>query len=390
MKKLKTLTISLLALTALVGCGGGEEVSVDYQAVVDKAIDNRAIITYNNNPLIVSDDESTELSGERDEFVVIATSIRVDGVDVGLYWTPNMMNAFTFLDSGDIHKEAHPNYPDFGEPDRRVSLTVTARVGEYESASRTYMFDITAPTTVRNYVSLPEAHNIPTGEAIIIEGQVTRILTDYNAAYIQDANGVGFSLYRLDTIGDGGDLTLKDGSRRKLQVGDYIEATGEKGAYNGLQQLSFITIFTEKDKPEGFPAQLTPHVLDETFFKTIDPDTQLPVLPGFEESKYSGQGSLVKVDGLTFVEFRNVDNQVLNDAQVDAAIASRAHIMIKTMLNETPVDVYLNYHMGKELQGQFVEFIRSLGADEKFGFEGVMGIYTTLQLLPMAAGDLYK
>lgn len=60
------------------------------------------------------------------------------------------------------------------------------------------------------------------------------------------------------------------------------------------------------------------------------------------------------------------------------------------MLNETPVDVYLNYHMGKELQGQFVEFIRSLGAGEKFGFEGVMGIYTTLQLLPMAAGDLYK
>ena len=63
--------------------------------------------------------------------------------------------------------------------------------------------------------------------------------------------------------------------------------------------------------------------------------------------------------------------------------------MIKTMLNETPVDVYLNYHMGKELQGQFVEFIRSLVLVKNLA-EGVMGIYTTLQLLPMAAGDLYK
>lgn len=390
MKKIKSFLLATVAVITLSSCGGSvasEEELTDerLQQIVDSAIGNYSIMTMDSFPVTEESGEEISLIGDENNFVVLSTSFLVEGkYQVAISWTPNMRNAFKFstLESG--HIEAKPNYPEVGMPDRAYSLTATAKFRGVESDPKTYLFRVVAPTKVANKISLLEAHTATSGQIIWIEGQVTRILLgDYNSAYILDENGVGFSLYHIDFSSEGKVDTGTD--KRLIQIGDYVKVVGPKGAYNEQQQVGNITLLELTEKPADFPETLPVHELTEDFFKMKD-----KVLPGFEESGYDGQSSLVKVEGLKFDHWEDRNGEVIDNAAALKVVGTENHLNAVALLGETEVLISFNYHMGTDCQREFINFLVNLKAGETFNYKGVLGMYSGLNLQPMASGDLYK
>ena len=276
MKKIKSFLLATAAIITLSSCGGAaseveEELSDErIKEIVDTAIGNYSIMTMDSFPVTEESGEEIKLVGDDSDYVVLSTSFLVEGkYKVAISWTPNMRNAFTFstLESG--HIEAKPNYPDLGMPDRAYSLTAVAKFRGVESDPKVYLFRVIAPTKVASQISLLDAQSAEAGQMIWVQGEVTRILLgDYNSAFIQDENGVGFALYHIDFSSEGKVDTGTE--KRLLKVGDYIKGVGKKGAYNGLQQIGDITVLEIAEKPDGFPEKLAVHELTEDFFKILN------------------------------------------------------------------------------------------------------------------------
>ena len=114
------------------------------------------------------------------------------------------------------------------------------------------------------------------------------------------------------------------------------------------------------------------------------------VLPGFEESGYDGQSSLVKVEGLKFDHWEDRNGEVIDNAAALKVVGTENHLNAVALLGETEVLISFNYHMGTDCQREFINFLVNLKAGETFNYKGVLGMYSGLNLQPMASGDLYK
>jgi|GEM_PF-5471769 len=371
MKKVTSTIFGLVAAFALVGCSGGGE-SVDASSLVSTAINNPAILIYNNRGMLNT--ETIELDGNTEETVTITTQLTVSGHPVGIQWVPNSGSVFSFGAEDDNHHiVATPNYPEVGGDNIGATLTAKAIFDGVESDPMTYTFVFKAPEKKFEKMPLSEIRTKATSkERVWVEGQVTAIMPDFDIAYIQE-NGYAIGLYKLSTSGS--QITLLDGSTRDIQIGDYVKAIGEYSPYNGLAEVSLIESLVEVEKPAGFELGEVKTLTGSDF--EIDPMTQM-----FPVTNYDG--TLVQVNGLEFVKFTDKDGNTISALPTDG----KTHSNIVCMLGDTQVSIYVSYHIGSANQTAIAGFFSSLAAGAKFNYSGILGWYTNPNLGIISVSDL--
>lgn len=374
MKKVTSLLIGLVSVSLLAGCGKTPSVSsqpISDEEMVAQAIDNPAILINKQTGAGLLYGQTYELEGALETSLLLTTKIQVRGFDVAIQWVPNSGSAFEFgAEDESFHIEAKPKYPEIGEARKGVALTATAVRGEAKSQAVQFTFTLIAPEKKFEKSDLSTiAITAESKERLWVEGEVTRIMFDWDIAFIQ-AYGFAIGLYKIGTSGK--QITLKDGTKRDLQVGDYVKAIGQYSPYNGLKEIGFVESMEEVDRPAGFEVGAV-RVLNEENF--ID-DTTI--------SDYDG--TLVSVKGLKFERLTAANGSTITALPVGSGSANHANIVAK--LGETEVVISISYHIGTDMQTQLGNKFNTMAVGTTFDYDGILGWNNGPQLMLLTIADL--
>lgn len=407
-KHISRLSLALVALFSVVGCGKSNLSDEEFVLVTDELLQTMPFIIdkttsdtiFGNEYRAKLDLTTPELKDGNDLILLTDGIYDYENEEEGIFLSGkfdvdwSFSTAYDFV-GFDIEKDdrgiltAAPKYPTYkpdydgsGKALHEVPDPVPARlVAEIKVGNKTRRanFDLILHSIeLLEWYRLFETRDLKLGSTIGVRGYVTGIFPDWNNATINDGDD-GFGLFKIQDYED------------TFEVGDLVEAVGQFTVYNGLAQIQYIKRIKIVD-PSAHPNIKKPEYNEFTIDDIADQfDRASTDLTGPLQDK---DGALVKFDKpFKLVEVRDRDKQLIEISAMDVSGRYHTDIIVEaettdyTEVEKVQIKLSVNYHMGGENQKAIRDFFITNGKNP-FYYEGHLSAYNEFILGPYDASAL--
>jgi len=363
------------------------------QAVLLEVANFVPLVTENGTGTVLYRDEVSDLVDGRD-LTLRTKATREEGVvtiawsyKVGVDGAGRDLGTFAFTDIDGETTSARPGYPEYelqisagGDDISVIPPTSVARLYAdltLEGETLRVYFDMYLQPQMRvDWVKLDVIRDTPLKTIVGARGYITTMYADNNALTVQDGE------YALNFF------KIQEFAAMGLKVGDYIEAVGEFGGYNGVSQLSWIKRLNIADPVENGAAlpvvhDITPADFKE-FFDATDPAAQ------FMTKLYELDSARVKVDTPLKI-LRAIDaNGVEIALSALPTTGKHADIILGATVGTTDIEIKLslNYHIGPTVQQGLKDKLIAAGIGGHITYDGILSWYNEPILNPMTIADV--
>lgn len=350
------------------------------------------LVTENGTGTVLYRDETSDLVDGRD--LTVRTKANRNGNLVTITWSykeglhgGRPLAGFVFKDLDGETSNARPGYPEYelkidaGGND--ISVIPPAAVARLYAdlaldgeTLRVYFDMYLQPQMKIDWKPLDTIRDSEMGSIVGARGYITSIYADNNALTVQDGE------YALNFF------KVQEFASLGLKVGDFIEAAGSFGGYNGVSQLSWIKRLNKTDPAEhGAQLPVVHNITPADFKEYFDATTPTEQ---FLTSLYELDSARVKVaDPLTIL--RAVD---ANGAEIALSAlpttGKHADIILGATVGTVDIEIKLslNYHIGPVVQQAIKDKLTAAGIGAQITYDGILSWYNEPILNPMTAADI--
>ncbi len=413
-KNLLKLTIGILAVAGLAGCGGNnssgdpnsnssggptsEEPVELTKEEFDIAVNEIATVVPLVIDIVTGDPVYTnerrkavepalpvpELMDGNNLKLITGGTLNYEDEENDVYLYPDYVIDWTFLDmEGYAQFEfeeqkdflvAVPDYPRYlaGETvPKKVAGRLTANIKIGARNKKINVDVILKPQEIIEEFTLQEVRGEAISKQIVkVKGYVHGIYADYNAAGIADGQW-GFALYKVTEF------------KEQIKIGNLVEATGEFTVYNGLSQLQFlkeVKVLNPDNFPEIKRPTLNIFTMDD-LLETIEsgwPGTPTNVL-------FARDNSISTFNApFKFVRVEDRDGKDVGFAGFDTTGGKHTNVILEATDStgfKFEVTLSINYHIGSAEQTLIRDWLQANQAKDIY-YRGPLSAYNKFTLEP--------